>query len=149
MLLKYLITSLVFLCATCCPEDDYDCAAVSCLGSATVLIEVLAEGKNVFENEIYTLEDITIESETANNLELHLFENEDSKTLLLLQNPNWELGSNTYTLNFLNSASIIVQIDIFASGNLGCCENTPLLDGLGINGESQNINTSFYTVSLD
>ncbi|WP_350290061.1 hypothetical protein [uncultured Croceitalea sp.] len=151
MLFKKILIGSILLCASlCCPEEnDYDCAVVSCPSSVTVAIEVLANNENVFENETYTLEDITIEGDNSSDLQLSLFENEDSITLLLLENSNWQLGSNTYTLNFPDSALIVLQIDIFSSGDVGCCGDTPLLDGLQINGQSQSISANFYTISLD
>lgn len=151
MLIKKILISSILLCASlCCPEEnDYDCSVVSCPSSATVAIEVLASNENVFENETYTLEDITIEGNNSSDLQLNLFENEDSKTLLLLQNSNWQLGSNIYSLNFPDGALITLQIDIFSSGDVGCCGNTPLLDDLQINDQSQSISATFYTVSLD
>ena len=143
---------LLLLCFQC--EEDIegieDCAAVTCLANAEVVLEVLEDGENIFENGAYSLEDVTIEGDNTDDLELTLFVNQDSKTLLQLRNSNWQLGLNVHNLNFENDVSIGLQIDISFIGEAGgCCGKVSALDGLLINDESQNIPARFYTISLD
>lgn len=149
MFLKYITTSAILLCATCCPEDDYDCATVLCAGPPAIIIEVLANEENVFENETYSIEDISIEGTNANDFNLSLFENQDAKILLVIENSDWPIGSNEVNLNFSDDSSIPVQMDIALSASDECCGGIPRLESLVINGIVQNNVSSIYTITLD
>ncbi|GMN11189.1 hypothetical protein MTsPCn9_21060 [Croceitalea sp. MTPC9] len=144
----YPILFLLLLCFQC-DEGIEDCATVLCAGPPVIVMEILANGENVFENETYSIEDVTIEGTNANDITLSLFEDENSNTLLILENFNWEIGSNEYDLNFSSDTSIALQIEIFQSGPGGCCGNIPILDGFRVNDVPQEGANGSYTINLD
>jgi hypothetical protein len=146
MFLKYLVASFIFLCATCCPEDD--CAAVLCAGPPAISLQVLENGANVFANNTYTLEDIVITRENSTEVILNIFENTDGTPILILDNIAWNVGENPYTLTFASEASVELLIDITLSENDGCCGGIEQLRSFSSNGRVTEINNGYYTVSV-
>lgn len=146
MLLKYLVASFIFLCATCCPEDD--CEAVLCEGPPDLSFEVLAENENVFINGTYSLEDISITGDGSDEVMISLANSAVPNSVLVLINPNWTPESYQYELNFSDDAVVTLNVEIINSPSGGCCGGIPRLEALQINGIAQSTNGG-YTIILD
>lgn len=149
MLLKQLVASFIFLCATCCPEDD--CAAVSCLGPPVLAFNIEQDNANVFITEIYTLEDISVTGDNANDFMIGLstFNSENTDAILVLENYNWSTGTFQNNLVLENNIIIPLVIEIELSESGGCCGGIPRLKSLEINGILQENNTGLYNITLD
>lgn len=149
MILKNIVASLIFLCATCCPEDD--CAAVLCEGPPSLAFNIELENTNVFLSETYTLEELTITGDNADDftLTLETFNTEEPQSVLVLQNFNWTIGTSENSLVLEENIVIPLDIQISISESDGCCGGIPRLESLLINGVAQEGNNGIYTISLD
>lgn len=152
MFLKFAVTSLIILCATCCPEDDFfsedDCAAVTCAGPPALALRVLEDDENVFGNETFTLEDVVITGENSAEISSTIFETENGETLLFLDNFPWQLGENNYTLTIANETPITLLIDISFSEDIGCCGGIEQLDSFSSNGTTQELENGYFTIII-
>ena len=146
MFLKYLVAGFIFLCATCCPEDD--CAAVLCAGPPAIALRVLENGGNVFANETYTINDVVITGENSTEIILNIFENTDGTPILILDNFAWNIGENQYTLTFANDVSTELVIDITLSESGSCCGGIEQLRSFSSNGRVTEITNGYYTDSV-
>ncbi|GMN07096.1 hypothetical protein MTsPCn5_24850 [Croceitalea sp. MTPC5] len=149
MILKHGIASLLVLCATCCPEDD--CATVLCEGPPTLAFDLELDNANVFQNEIYALEDIRISGDNADDftLELATFDAEKPESILVLQNFDWSIGTSENSLIIADTIVIPLTIEIVLSESDGCCGGIARLKSLVIHGATQEDLNGFYTISLD
>lgn len=149
MIVKHIITGLIFLCATCCPEDD--CAAVLCEGPPALAFDIKLDNANIFLNETYTLEDITITGNNAEDftIELSTFNTEEPESILVLQNFDWTVGTFENSLVIEDSIVIPLVIEIALSEPGGCCGGIARLKSLKINGIAQENLNGLYIISLD
>ncbi|WP_343487914.1 hypothetical protein [Allomuricauda sp. d1] len=148
--LLFLIFS-IFLFNGCIGEvsDDFDCSAVSCIGPPVFIIEVIQNDENVIENDIYSLENITISGDSSDDFDISIYDpNSDSIPRLLIQNNQWKVGVIEFNLNF--SADFTFQFNTEIGLSTGqCCGGIPRLESLQIDGQTREPIDGIYTLILE
>ncbi|TAI48106.1 hypothetical protein [Flagellimonas allohymeniacidonis] len=155
MFLKKILVGTILLCASFCCDEQTDCAAVLCAGPPVIGLEVLSDGQNIFESDIYDLQDVTLESTEASDflVSLATYQNMDGEevTVLVLDNAQWNSQAYDITLNFSLEATANLEIQIGSSPIGGCCGGIPTLENLLIDGNptQRNEGTGFFTLNLN
>ncbi|WP_273274284.1 hypothetical protein [Maribacter polysiphoniae] len=154
MILRKIFIGALFLSFIfCCEDDKNDCSAVLCLGSPSIGFDIIADGSNVFSDGNYSLEDITIEGETALETNLYLLSDLDSNQnpILFIQNPDWTEGNYSYTLLIGNDSRLELKATFIEleAVNSSCCGNVAFLQSLEIDGTPAQMANSIYIISLD
>ncbi|MRX62572.1 hypothetical protein [Maribacter luteus] len=154
MVLKKIFIGLLFLSFIfSCEDDKTDCSAVLCLGSPSIGFDILANGTTIFSNGDYTLDNITIEGETAMETNISLVSDLDStqNPILFIQNPNWTEGEYVYTVHLGNEELFQMKATFIKSEaqNNSCCGNVAIVQSLEINGSPLEKTNGFYIISLD
>ncbi|WP_136465832.1 hypothetical protein [Flagellimonas onchidii] len=129
MTLKKLFSFLpVFLFLSCINSED-DCS-VLCPQLGVLAFDVRLDGDNVFENGIYSLNDLTInDANTVVSLE------SISSPILLIQDPDWGSSEHFYTISLGDNDSFTVNPSFELSERSECCAPTPLLSSIVVNSE--------------
>ncbi|MBU2995364.1 hypothetical protein KO500_02920 [Cellulophaga baltica] len=119
--MKKLLLLPLFLLLTFCGSDDgsEDCSAISCEGGPNLLISVInkTSGENLFSNETYTAEDVTITD--ANGDTVTSFE--VSNGYIYIQVLGVENDINTYILNIANDITMTTDVELIENNTTGCC----------------------------
>ena len=129
------IIALLFSCS----DDEVDCSAVDCIGFPSLAFEILENGENVFEQDLFSIEDVSLSGTVPDPSELVIqegFFGPESTQLLIMTSFAWEETTYDFTINIGNSytANLIVVIEDSPSG--GCCGGIPLIQSLELNGEA-------------
>ncbi|MEO0573339.1 MAG: hypothetical protein AAF039_16665 [Bacteroidota bacterium] len=148
MTIKNVISILILLVTliSCDKEEELDCSAVDCIGFPSLAFEILENGTNVFEQNIFSEEDLSFSGNTPNPAELSIqegFLGLESTQLLIMTSFAWEETTYDFNINIGDAhvANLIVEIEDSPSG--GCCGGIPLIKSLILDGE---IITSPYQV---
>ncbi|MBD0777331.1 hypothetical protein HPE56_05970 [Maribacter sp. ANRC-HE7] len=153
LLKKFRIYAIFIFLLLSCEDDKNDCSAVLCLGSPSIGMEIIADGSNVFSDGNYSLEDITMEGETALETNLHLVSDLDSaqNPILFLQNPEWAEGNYSYTLLIGNDTRFELKATFIEleAVNSSCCGNVAFLQNLEIDGTPAQMGNGIFIISLD
>ncbi len=131
-----------------CNDTEVDCSAVLCAGTPALAFQVLADNENVFLNNTYTIEDVSITGENSTEVTLSLGNSTEPESILILQNPSWVAGNYEYNLVFGNNDPITLLIDIVNSES-DCCGNIPRLRQLTIDGDIQDNEVPVNRIILD
>lgn len=151
----YLILLLLNFGCTLFQNED-DCSTVVCIGPPTIAFEVLQDNTNVFESDVYSLEDVFLTGEGIEGFELRLAEREfltdnnetEIKIILFLSNDDWQPQRYAFTLNFSQDFSIPISTEIGLSEG-DCCGGIPTLESLQINGVDEENPYEFIPIILD
>lgn len=129
--------------------DDNECATVLCIGPAVLAFEVLQDMENVFVNGTFSQVDVTLSGEISGDLMVSLgtITSGEPDGILFISNNNWMEGPSTFTINLPGNESITVQVEIENSEGT-CCGGIPLLEFTSINGITQELNGTPFTVTL-
>lgn len=147
-LLLFFTISLVISCQS---DESVDCSTVSCIGPPNLVFEVILNGENVFEEEIYTEQDVSLSGNTPNfeNITVRETNLGDRTTqLLYLENSNWDVITYDFILDIANeyTTNLIVEIEL-SSGS--CCGGIPLIKDYQIDGVIQVNHYSVVTLNLN
>lgn len=151
---KPFLLFLIALCSFSCNEDDIDCSTVDCAGPPFVGIEILLDGQNVFLNETYALEDVTLSGISNNDIDTFLssFDSVDENSILFLNIRSFRAEDLQFTINLGNDFMISMVIATELSPSGGCCGGIPFLTNVQINGVQQDLsnpNGASFTINLN
>lgn len=147
-LLTLLFVSLSFSCQD---DESVDCSTVLCVGPPSLLFEVLLNGENVFEEGIYTVDDVSLTGNTPAGMELRVGEtNFGNRTvqLLYLENIDWEVTSYDFILQIATHDSTELMVEIQLSSGQ-CCGGIPQIINYQIDGTIQVNPNSVATLNLN
>ncbi len=118
---KLLLLPLLLLLTFCGNEDDTeDCSTISCEGGPNLIITVLNKttGDNLFSNETYTAEDVTITDENGDDISYY----DVSNGSIYIQVLGVENDVNTYMLNIADDITMTTDVELIENNNsTGCC----------------------------
>lgn len=144
---------LFFICLhlfSCNVDGDNDeCATVLCVAPAVLGFEVLQDMENVFVNGTFSQVDVSFNGTISGNLRATLgsLSSGEPESILFVSNSNWMEGSSSFEINFPDNESIAVQVEIENSEGT-CCGGIPLLASVVVNGATQDLNGTAFTVTL-
>lgn len=136
--LPFLLFALCIL-GSCTDDGSVDCSTVSCEGPPTLAFEVILDGENVFEEGLFTVEDITVGNTAPMAITLTINEtNFGSRTtqILFLETTAWEATTYNFDLNIGDDFTSNIDIEIALSSG-GCCSGIPLIANYEIDGVIQ------------
>jgi hypothetical protein len=117
---KLLLLPLLLLLTFCGNDDDIEnCSAISCEGGPSIAISVVNKdtGENLFTNETYTAEDVTItdgDGEAISDYEV-------SNGYIYIQVIGVENDINTYILNIADTITMTTDVELIENNSTGCC----------------------------
>ena len=76
--------------------------------------------ENLFLNETFSEDDISIKDESNNEIEFQFINYNDSHVILSLNNIGWELDPKTYTIKLSPEVSVVFELDM-DSKRENCC----------------------------
>lgn len=129
---------LLFLALTSCDvlndtSDDYDCATVLCAGPYNLFLEITENEENIFDTEIYALDDLSITAQNSEAFSLASYKSEyDEITRLVIDNTAWKEGVNNFSLVIADDYTIAFEVQI-ESNSEGCCSGIPYANEVRIN----------------
>ncbi len=114
-------------------SDDFDCATVLCAGPYNLFLEFTENGENIFDAELYTLDDISLLGQNRDAYSLSLYKSDyDAITRLVIDNSDWKEGTNSFSLNITTDYNLEFEI-VIESNTEGCCSGIPYANEVSIN----------------
>lgn len=122
-----------------------------CAGPPNLAFEVILNEENVFEEGIYTVDDISLTGNSPVGTELRVGEtNFGNRTaqLLYLENIDWEVTTYNFGLNIGDDHSANLEVEIALSTG-ACCGGIPQIKNYEIDGVIQVNPNSVVTLNLN
>ncbi len=153
MALNKVIVCLLLCIGLGCNEDRVDCATVSCLGAPSIGLKIISDKADILSEGNYSLEDLSIEGDTAGNTGLSLEPDPYSSLgrILFIQDPDWAEGRYSYRLLIGNGIRLQLKatfIELKAVDS-SCCGDVPFLQNLEIDGTSPPMTNGIFIISID
>jgi len=147
---------IVLILQISCSEDAAtdNQLACSCIGPDVIALEVLQNGSNVFEDEIYALNEVFISEENPRDFVISLQEwdfsldGSDLRSILIVDHRDWEERDYTFSLNISEDFIFPVGLEIIRSEG-ECCGGIALFENFEFNGVVQGSGTDVITLNLD
>ena len=146
-LISLVLLLLVFF--SCDENNLVDCSAVFCAGPSILVFEVLQNGQNVFENELFSKDNITITGDFPSTFEFQIEESSDNDgtILLFVKKIDWQTGTYDFQLMVDDFKSQELSTSIVLSTG-DCCGGIPQISEYTINGTSLENPNQVVTIHL-
>ncbi len=134
-----------------CDENDIDCSTVLCAGPPNLVFELLLNGENVFDENLFTAEDISISGTFPDSFELGVNETnfKNSRTqLLFIESIAWQVNTYDFNLNIGSEYSHNLRVEIQLSTD-SCCGGIPRITSYQVDGISQENPNQVQTLNLE
>ncbi|PRX56071.1 hypothetical protein [Flagellimonas meridianipacifica] len=148
--LHFILIALLFFSQSCI-DDDVDCAAVLCAGPPSIGLEILLDGENVFLNNTYIIDDVSLTGVTNNQIISSLFfDTVNENIVLVLTLTSVDSDFIQFDINLGGDFTIGLNLETFSPSPTGeCCSGIPILEAVQINGEERDLATSPFIVNLN
>ncbi|MFS4494437.1 hypothetical protein [Maribacter sp. 2308TA10-17] len=154
--LKFFAISLLFI-FSCQNKNESPCnidpALVDCIGFPMLGFVITRNGENIFNENMTTIENISVQGTDLENRELSLQSGfiPNEGPVLFFVDLDWDLGGNyTYLITVEESDSFSLSASFIISEG-PCCGSIPILENIQINGTEAFVNTEtgFYNVTIN
>ena len=148
---KQIFPLLLLSLVLSCDEDTIDCSTVLCAGPPNLVFELLLNGENVLDANLFSEEDIAIGGTFPDSFELNVNETnfKNSRTrLLFIDRIAWEVSTYDFNLNIGSEYSHNLRVEIQLSTG-SCCGGIPRISSYQVDGISQENPNQVQTLNLE
>ncbi|NNJ89311.1 MAG: hypothetical protein HKP53_07900 [Eudoraea sp.] len=147
-----LFTLISFALISCSEEKNTDCSLVLCAADDSIKLELIADGENVISNGTYSLENIDVSGNSAEEIRIQVFPDTQGATtgLLEISSVDWQAGTYSYTISLGTDYEFDLEVT-FGTTSDPCCGDRLTVrmlnsDEVFIEVEAYS---SFYTIILN
>ncbi|MEM8928770.1 MAG: hypothetical protein AAGC45_11245 [Bacteroidota bacterium] len=135
-----------------CDEDTLDCSLVDCAGFPSIAFEIVLENENVFEEEVFTIEDLSLSGNFPQPSKLSIFEailGDGETPILLLSSMDWKETIYDFNLNIGGEYTSNLVVEIENSPGGGCCGGIPFIKSLELDEVAIENPNSILTLNFE
>ena len=145
----FLLIAILFTSQSCF-DDQVDCATVLCAGPPSIALDILLDGENVFLNNTYSIDDVSLTGVSNSEIAYSLFVDAATENALLVLNVmSFDPESLQFTIDLGEDFSVNMVVETSLTPGGGCCSGIPILESLEIDGVDQDLATFTFTVNLN